>query len=110
MSTENEFEGLEKLEWFKEMINDNVSYPAISCELVLADDIFNTLNKYMTENDFDLLVMLEKKRNGIIDKLFHEGLVKKMEFRTWIPLLSYNEHFLLATDDKDIKKNDTIEH
>ncbi len=110
MSTENEFEGLEKLEWFKEMINDNVSYPAISCELILADDIFNTLNKYMTENDFDLLVMLEKKRNGIIDKLFHEGLVKKMEFRTWIPLLSYNEHFLLATDDKDIKKNDTIEH
>jgi len=110
MSTENEFEGLEKLEWFKEMINDNVSYPAISCELVLADDIFNTLNKYMTENDFDLLVMLEKKRNGIIDKLFHEGLVKKMEFRTWIPLLSYNEHFLLATDEKDIKKNDTIEH
>ena len=110
MSTENEYERLEKLEWFKEMIHDNVSYPAISCELVLADDIFNTLNKYMTENDFDMLVMLEKKRNGIIDKLFHEGLVSKMEFRTWIPLLSYNEHYLSITDDQDIKQNDTMEN
>ena len=110
MSTDNEFKRLEKIEWFKELIKENVSYPAISCELVLADDVFNTLNKYMTENDFDLLVMLEKERNGIIDKIFHEDLVKKMEFRTWIPLLSYNEHYLSITDDQDIKQNDTMEH
>ena len=94
MSTDNELKRLEKIEWFKELINDNISYPAISCELVMADDVFNTLNRYMTENDFDMLVMLEKERNGILDKLFHEGLVSKMEFRTWIPLLSYNEHYL----------------
>ena len=110
MSTDNEYKRLEKMEWFKDLINDNVSYPAISCELVLSNDIFNTLNKYMTENDFDLLVMLEKERNGIIDKFFHEGLVSKMEFRTWIPLLSYNEHYLSITDDQDVKQSDTIEH
>jgi len=110
MSTDNEFKQMEKMEWFKELIKENVSYPAISCEMVYADDIFNTLNKYMTQNDFDLLVMLEKERLGIIDKLFHQGLVSKMEFRTWIPLLSYNEQYLSFTNDQDVKRSDTIEH
>ena len=110
MSTDNELKRREKIEWFKELINDNVSYPAISCELVSADDIFNTLNKYMTENDFDMLVMLEKERNGILDKLFHEGLVSKMEFRTWIPLLSYNEHYLRVAEQQNVKKPDTTEN
>lgn len=110
MSTDNEFERLEKMEWLKDLVNDAVSYPAISFELVLSDDIFNTLNRYMTENDFDLLVMLEKERSGIIDKLFHQDLVSRMEFRTWIPLLSYNETYLHATDEHDIKRSDAVEH
>lgn len=110
MSTDNEFERLEKMEWLKDLVNDTVSYPAISFELVLSDDIFNTLNRYMSENDFDLLVMLEKERSGIIDKLFHQDLVSRMEFRTWIPLLSYNEHYLHAIDEQDIKRSDAVEH
>lgn len=110
MSTDNEYKEVEKMEWFKDLVNENVSYPAISFELLSSDDIFNTLNKYMTENDFDLLVMLEKQRSGIIDKLFHQDLVSKMEFRTWIPLLSYNETYLHNTNDKDIKRSDAVEH
>lgn len=109
MSTDNEYERLEKLESLKKLINENVSYPAISCDLVLSDDIFNTLNRYMTENDFDLLVMLEKERAGIVDTLFHQSLVNKMEFRTWIPLLSYNEHYLSLTDHQAVKKN-SLQH
>ena len=109
MCTGDEFKRREKMEWFKELINDNVSYPAISCEMVSADDVFNTLNKYMTENDFDMLVMLEKERHGIIDKIFHEDLVKKMEFRTWIPLLSYNEHYLRVAENQTVNKRDTTE-
>ncbi|MEL4454874.1 universal stress protein [Lutimonas vermicola] len=104
MSTDNEFEHLEKLEWLKELINDNVTYPAISCDLILCDDTFTSLNRYMSENDFDLLVMLEKERGGIVDKMFHQSLVNKMEFRTWIPLLSYNEHYLSQTGREDVKK------
>ena len=109
MSTDNEYERLEKLEWLKELINENISYPAISCDLVLSDDNYNTLNRYMTENDFDLLVMLEKERSGIVDTLLHQSLVNKMEFRTWIPLLSYNEHYLSLTDRQDVKK-DSLQH
>ena len=64
----------------------------------------------MSEDDYDMLVMLEKERSGIIDKLFHQGLVSKMEFRTWIPLLSFNEHFLSVSGKKDVKEHDIIEH
>ena len=108
--TDSEYRGIEKMEWFKELVKDHIDYKHISFKLLLSDNIFYTLYRHMSEDDFDLLVMLEKDRNGIIDKLFHEDLVKKMEFRTWIPLLSYNESFLLTSNTKDFEKSDVIEH
>ncbi len=107
---DSEYKGIEKIEWFKELVKEHIAYERISFEILRSDDNFAALHNHMIRDNFDLLVMLEKKRSGIIDKLFHEDLVKKMEFHTRIPLLSYNEHFLLATDDKDIKKSDTIEN
>ena len=107
---DSEYKGIEKIEWFKELVKENIAYERISFEILQSDDNFAALHNHMAYNNFDLLVMLEKKRSGIIDKIFHEDLVKKMEFHTRIPLLSYNENFLPATDDKDIKKSDTIEN
>lgn len=107
---DSEYEGIEKIDSFKELVKENIDYELISFEILRSDDIYATLHNHMSFNNFDLLVMLEKERSSIIDKLFHEDLVKKMEFHTWIPLLSYNEHFLLATDEKDIKKGDAMEH
>jgi len=110
ISTDNEFKGMEKMEWFKELIRENIDYQNITFELVLSKDIFLTLYTHMSQDDFDLLVMLEKERSGIIDQLFHEDLVKKMEFRTWIPLLSYNESYLNVSSDRDVEKSDTVAH
>ena len=107
---DSEYKGIEKIEWFKELVKEHIAYERISFEILRSDDNFSTLHNHMTRDNFDLLVMLEKKRSGIIDKLFHDDLVKKMQFHTRIPLLSYHEHFLLATDDMDIKKGDTIEN
>ena len=107
---DSEYKGTEKIDWFKELVKDHIDYEHISFEILQSDNINLALYMFMSQHDFDLLVMLEKERTGIIDKLFHEDLVKKMEFQTWIPLLSYNEHFLRDSDDKDIKKSDTIEN
>jgi len=107
---DSEYKGAEKIKWFKELVKENIKYDRISFEILQSDHIFQTLYEHMILNNFDLLVMLEKERSSIIDKLFHEDLVKKMEFHTWIPLLSYHEHFLMVTDNKDIKKSDTIEN
>ena len=108
--TDNKYKDHEKMEWFKDLIKDNVSYNKISFELLLSENIFAKLNRYTKKNEFDLMVMLEKERFRMIEKLFHEDLVWKMEFNTSIPLLSYNEHFLKETDDQVIKSGDAIEH
>ena len=91
-------------------MKDNITYEPISFEILHSDDVFSALQNHMVWDKFDLLVMLEKERSGIIDKIFHEDLIKKMEFHTRVPLLSYNERFLLTSNDKDIKKSDTIEN
>ena len=108
ISTENEYKGNEKMEWFKDMVKDHISYKHISFELFQSDKIFEKLNSYMNQYDFDLMAMLEKERYGIVEKLFQEDLVSKMEFHTSIPLVSYNEHYLRTTDDQDIKRIDTV--
>ena len=101
---------MKKMEWFKELIKENIDYNKISFQVIFSDNIFYTLYKHMSENDYGMLVMLEKERTGIIDSLFHEDLVKKMEFRTWVPLLSYNESYLEAQTDSSFEKSKTIEH
>ncbi len=110
VSTDEEEKGSEKMEWFKKLVKDHISYKKVSFELLLSDKIFERLNNYMKLYDFDMMVMLEKERYGIVEKLFHEDLVSKMKLHNSIPLLSYNEHFLRATDNKDIKNSDAVEY
>ena len=109
ISSDSEYKSNEKMEWFEDLVKDNISYKHMSFELLLSDKILLTLNKYIKQYDFDMLVMLEKERHGIVDKLLHEDLVWKMELHTSIPLLSYNEHYLHTTGDKDIKR-DSLQH
>ena len=98
------------MEWFKDLVKDNISYKNISFEVLLSERVFERLGNYMQNHDLDLMVMLEKERDGFIDKLFHADLVWKMELHTSIPILSYNEHYLRVTKDQDVKRGDTIEH
>ena len=99
----------EKMEWFKNLVKENISYEHISFELLLSDNVFAKLNTYIKENDFDLMVMLEKEHTGIFERLFHEDLVWTMEFNTSIPILSYNEYSLQTKDKQDMKRSDAVE-
>jgi len=110
VSTDNEYKSNEKMEWFKDYVEDSISYKHISFELLQADDIFEKLDNYVKQYDLDMMVMLKKEKHGIVEKLFHEDLVWKMEFHTSVPLLSFNEHYLRASGRKNIKRGDTIEH
>lgn len=109
ISTDDESRDIEKMEWFKELVNENFSYKNISCELMLADKIFDRLNNYLNQYGCDLLGMLKKERHGFVEKLINEDLVSKMEFETTVPLLSYNELFLRVKESYDIEENDSIE-
>ena len=110
VSSDTEYKSIQKMEWFKDLVKENISYKDISFELLLSERVFERLSNYVQNHDLDMMVMLEKQRDGIIDKLFHEDLVWKMEFHTAIPILSYNEHYLRVTGDQNIKKGDAAEH
>lgn len=83
-----------KIEWFKELLKDRNLDKSVELIHHLSFSIAEGLESLLSKNNFDLLVMLEKERHGIIDHLFHKDLVKKMEFRTGIPLLSFNQHHI----------------
>jgi len=80
-----------KMEWFKEMVFQKVTYKKIDFKVLFSDEIFNTLKSYLEINNADLVAMLEREKSGFLKKLFHRDLVKEMESFGKIPLLSFNE-------------------
>lgn len=80
-----------KIEWFQELLRERISYENLKIIHFLSESVAEGLDSLISQNQFDLLVMLEKERHGITDLLFHQDLVKKMEFRTRIPILSFNQ-------------------
>lgn len=89
ISTKDEYKGEMQLEWFKEMLNEKVSYSKIDFELLFTEDVFETLRMYLGVTNADLVVMLEREHKGILKNVFHRDLVKKMESYGRVPLLSF---------------------
>ena len=96
ISTKEEYKGEMQLEWFKELLLQKVNSELIEFELLFTDSIFETLRVYVGDSNADLIVMLEREREGFIKKWFHQDLVKKMESYGKVPLLSMrgNHHQL----------------
>lgn len=84
-------DGNVKMEWFKEMVLQKVTYKKIAFKVLFSEEIFKTLKVYLDSNDINLVAMLEREKSGFLKKLFHRDLVKEMESFGSIPLLSFNE-------------------
>jgi len=80
-----------KMEWFKEMVNQKVTYKKIKFKVLFSEEIFETLKDYLDSNDADMVAMLERKKSGFLKKLFQRDMVTEMESFGKIPLLSFNE-------------------
>lgn len=91
ISTKKEYDGETQMEWFKEMLEQKVSYAKINFELLFSEDVFDALRIYLGDSNADLMVMLERDRTGIAKKWFHGDLVKKMKSYGKVPLMSFKE-------------------
>ncbi|NHF59750.1 universal stress protein [Flavobacteriaceae bacterium TP-CH-4] len=91
ISTKKEYKGEMQLEWFKDELEEKVTYDALEFELVFSENIFESLRTYLEDIEADLVVMLEREKVGVFRKLFHQDLVKKMEDYGKVPLLSFRE-------------------
>ncbi|WP_340065924.1 universal stress protein [Ascidiimonas aurantiaca] len=89
ISTREEYSGKDQMEWFKEMLGQQVDYPHITFRILFSDAIYETLSDYITDTKANMLGMLERKNKGFMKKLFQRDLVKKMEASVHIPLVSF---------------------
>ncbi len=89
ISTKKEYEGVQQMQWFKEMLQEHVDYDKLEFNLIYSDCINEELNGFLEGAHADLLAMLEREK-GIFYKLFNGDLVTKMQSDVSIPLLRYS--------------------
>ncbi len=90
ITTQKEYAGEEKMEWFKEMLNEKVDYKKMDFDLIFSDTIFEELVWYLEDSEADLLAMLERKNNTFYQKYIQNDMVRKMVKDIKVPLLSFN--------------------
>ena len=91
ISTKKEYEGYQQMEWFKELLLTKIDYKNLEYYIFFEEDIYNSLCRYSNEVQADLIVMLERKKKGLFENIFHQDLVEKIKNHTAIPLMSFNE-------------------
>ncbi len=76
-------------EWFKEELESHVHYARMKFELDETNDVEDSLNTYINNNNIDMLVMSTKKRT-FIQRFFHSSLTRRMVYHTHIPLMAFH--------------------
>ncbi|PWL37634.1 hypothetical protein DKG77_15150 [Flagellimonas aquimarina] len=94
ISTKNEYAGEDQMEWFKEMLQQKVSFDKLDFKICFSDDIFKELVLFLSKTKTDLVVMLEREKTSFIKSLAHRDLVKQMAFKGTLPLLCFNKEML----------------
>ena len=90
ISTPGEYAGDQQMEWFKEMLKQKVIHGKMEFDLILEEDIFIGLTKYLDKSNARLFAMLERKDSSFYQRFLKTDKVKKMISDTTIPLISFN--------------------
>ncbi len=86
----DEYSGKDQMQWFEELLRQEVNYPKINFQLPVATSVPLGLKSFLENSQADILAMLERSEKGLFKKLFEGDTVKKMESKISIPLLSFN--------------------
>lgn len=65
-------------------------YSKVKYDEVKSEKIYDALNKYINQGNFDVVAMATHHR-GFFDKIFHRSLTKRMAYHTKIPLLTFRK-------------------
>jgi nucleotide-binding universal stress UspA family protein len=91
ISTKNEYAGEDQMEWFKDMLKQNVDYGKMHFELSFSENVYEALQQYIEKINPDIIAMLEREGYSLIKSIWHRDLVKRMKTDSKIPLLSYHK-------------------
>lgn len=91
ISNVDEFAGEDQLAWFKEMLELKVSYNKVTYHRIDSEQIANSLQEHIKDNNINLLAMLEREKSGFVKSFVHVDLVKQMTSKATLPILSFNK-------------------
>lgn len=95
ITTDYETFSLNRMNDFKKQIGLEINYPKLNFEFLLSNDINERLEEYAIENNINVIVMIEHEDKGFFAKLFKRDHVKNMVSLTKIPLLCFNQKYLV---------------
>ena len=78
-----------KLKSMSKMLKKNYKDALLTCEMVAGNDVLNDLEKYIEDNDIDILSLTTHKRN-MITRFFNPSIARKMVFHLKTPLLVFH--------------------
>lgn len=80
---------LARLNGMKDILKDKYRSEAFECKLIVGNDPLEALEKFIHEENIDIISLTTHKRN-MISRLFNPGLAKKMAFHADTPLLIFH--------------------
>jgi len=89
--SKDKYAGKEKMEWFEDMLAEQVDYGNMEFNLVFSDNIVKEIDSYSMSVKADLLVLLHREEKDFFQNLFNRSVVAKLEDHIGIPLLSFNK-------------------
>ena len=95
ISTDYESFSLNRMNDFKKQITLEINYPKLNFEFLLSNDINERLDEYVRENSINLITMVEHENRGFFARIFQRDHVKNMISLTQIPLLCFNQKYLV---------------
>ena len=92
VSIADEYSGEDQMQWFQEMLAQKVSYKKIDFATTRSEDVFGTLLNEVDKTNVDVLVMLEREKEGFFSALVQGDKVNQMVSHGSVPLLSFNKN------------------
>jgi nucleotide-binding universal stress UspA family protein len=77
------------LEWFKEEVENHVSYDNMTFVLEENEKVTEAINHYVDGNNVSILVASTRKRN-LLEKIFHTSITKKLTYHPHVPFLVFH--------------------
>jgi len=80
---------LARLKGMKELLHEKYGKQSFECHLLEGDDILDALEKFIEENQMDVLSLTTHKRS-MLSRVFNPSVARKMAFHTNTPLLVFH--------------------
>ena len=79
----------EKMAEMKKYFTENYPEIELQCNVIASENILSGLDRFVEDNDIELIALTHKKRN-LIYRLFNPSLAKKLLFQTKRPVFVFN--------------------